>query len=169
MPEMLARFAIYACSVYISCHYVNGPWIVGPVFGLAVISWDSNSFRGFAAKKHLAFTAASSLIWALVYTISSQNWNRGSDFADSLYGSLPIAVVAGSVLLPLTHRILLGASFRTTARTISYLVLSYYFVAFFSLANDSFGWGMRLNFLLMSLGAWQGAYLYSFFLQDRRP
>ncbi len=167
MPDMLIRFVIYACSVFISCHYVNNHWVVGPVFGLAVISWDSETFRAFAAKKHLAFVAASSLVWALVYTIASQNWNRGNDLADSLYGSLPIAVVVGSVLLSLAHRTLLGAAAKTTVRTTGLLVLSYYVIALFSLANDSLKWGLHMNFLLMSLGAWQGAYLYSFFLHDR--
>ncbi len=163
MFESVVRFLIYACSVYISCQYVNDYWVVGPVFGLAVIGWDSNNFKSFVAIKHIAYLAASSLIYALVFHISSQNWNRGSDFSDSLYGSLPIAVVTGSVLLPLAHKVLLKAKPEVLARTIPPLIFSYYVVAFVSLANDTWGWGWSMNFLLLSLGAWQGIYLYSFF------
>ncbi len=163
MFESIVRFLIYASSVFISCKYANGHWVVGPIFGLAVVCWDSKNFRNFVVAKHIAFLAASSLIYALVFRISSQNWGRGSDLADSLYGSLPIAVITGSVLLPTAHKVLLKVGSKALARTIPLLILSYYLIAFVSLANDAWKLGWPINFLFLSVGAWQGIYLYSFF------
>ena len=163
MIENLIRFAIYVCSAFVSCKYFNGHWIVGPVFGLAVVGWDSKNFRDLSAAKHLAFLAASSLIYALVFQISTQNWNHGSDLYDSLFGSLPIAVITGSILLPAAHKALLKAETKKSVRTIPLLILSYYVIAFFSLGNDTWKWGLQINFLLLSISAWQGIYLYSFF------
>jgi hypothetical protein len=164
MIENVIRFVIYACSAFVSCKYFNSHWIVGPVFGLAVVGWDSKNFRDLSAIKHLAFLAASSLIYALVFTISSQNWNRGSDLYDSLFGSLPIAVITGSILLPTAHKLLLKIETKKLARTVPLLILSYYVIAFFSLANDTWKWGLQINFLVVSITAWQGIYLYSFFV-----
>ena len=166
MFEKIIRFLIYACSVFVSSKYANDYWVVGPVFGLAVVCWDSNNFRSFTAAKHLAFLAASTLIYALVFHISSQNWGHGSDFSDSLFGPLPVAVITGSILLPVAHTIFLKASTKKVARTIPLLVLSYYLVSFVSLANDTWKLGWVINFLFVSIGAWQGAYLYSFFFRE---
>ena len=166
MFEKIVRFLIYASSVFISCKYAAGYWVVGPVFGLAVVCWDSNNLRNFAADRHIAFLAASSLIYALVFHISSQNWGRGSDLSDSLYGSLPIAVITGSILLPVAHKVLLRTGSKALTRTIPRLIASYYFIALVSLANDAWKLGWNINFLFLSLGAWQGIYLYSFFWEN---
>ena len=163
--EISVRLIIYVCSVLISFKYAGGYWVVGPVFGLAVVCWDSNTFRSFAAKKHLAFLAASSLIYALVYHISRQNWNHGSDFMDSVAGSLPVAVITGSILLPLAHKVFLSAGWKAVRQTIPLLVASYYLVTAVSWAKDVSGVTWDINFLMVAIAAWQGAYLYSFFLK----
>jgi len=168
MIEGMARFLIYACSVFISSKYANGYWVVGPVFGLAVVCWDSGNFRNFAAARHAVFLAASSLIYALVFWISSQNWNRGSDLLDSLFGSLPIAVITGSVLLPAAHRVFLKTGRKAFARTAPLLILSYYIIASISLAKDALRWEWDVNFLLLLIGAWQGIYLYSLFSDEQK-
>ncbi len=161
MFEKLVRFLIYVSSVFISSKYANDHWVVGPVFGLAVITWDSNTFRNFAAARHVAYLAASTLIYALVFHISSQNWNHGSDLLDSLIGSLPIAIITGSILLPVAHKLFLSASSKAVGRTIPLLIMSYYLVAFISLANDACHLEWHINFLSVSIGAWQAVYLYS--------
>ncbi len=166
MLEQVARFLIYASSVFISCKYANSYWVIGPVFGLAVICWDSRNFRNFAAVKHVAFLISSTMIYALVFFVSSQNWNHGSDFTDSFFGSLPIAVITGSILLPLAHKFLLKTGTKILFRTMPLLILSYYCVAAFSLANDAWKWGFQINFLFLTIGLWQGFYLYSFFSEQ---
>ncbi len=163
--EIASRFIIYACSVFISSKYASGYWVVGSVFGMAVVCWDSSNLKSFSAVKHLAFLAASTLIYALVFHISRQNWNRGPDFIESLVGSLPIAVVTGSVLLPAAHQLFLRSNSKAFARTVPLLIASHYLVTFISLANDTWQLGWDINFLLVSIAAWQGIYLYSFFLK----
>ena len=163
MFEIIARFLIYASSVFISCKYATGYWVVGPVFGLAVVCWDSDNLKKFVAPKHGAYFAASTLIYALVYFIASKNWNRGSDLADSLFGSLPIAIVTGSFLLPLAHKLFLGAKVKTLVRTIPLLIFSYYVLAMVSLANDTWHLGWDFKFLFLNIGIWQGIYLYTLY------
>jgi hypothetical protein len=163
MFERVVHLLIYASSVYISSKYANGYWVVGPVFGLAVISWDSDTFRKFVAAKHIAYLAASSLIYALVYHISRQNWNRGSDLMDSVAGSLAVGVIVGSALLPFAHQIFLSANLKTARKAFLLLVAAYYIVTAVSWANDEMNWGLRINFLTVMIAAWQGAYLYAFF------
>jgi hypothetical protein len=168
MLEKIARFLILASSVFISAKYADNYWIVGPVFGLAVICWDSNNFKNFVAAKHLAFLVASTLIYALVFHISSQNWNRGSDWQDSFFGSLPAAVVIGSVLLPWAHRIFLSARIAIVRKVICLLIGSYYVTASISLANDQWGFGWKINFLFLMIALWQAIYLYTLFAKEPR-
>lgn len=169
MFEKLIYFIIYISSVAISLKYANSYWVVGPVFGLVVITLDSASFRSFVASKHVAYLAASSLIYALVYHISRQNWNHGSDLMDSLAGSFPAAVITGSILLPLAHRVFLSAVWKKVWRTTVILIAAYYFVTVLSWANDASGMNFRVNFLMILIAAWQGLYLYSFYIPMNRP
>ncbi len=161
--ELFFRLVVFAASAWISVKYAVGYWVVGPVFGLAVVCWDSNTFKKFVAAKHLSFLAASTLIYALVYHISTLNWDHGSDFLDSIIGSLPIAVVLGSVLLPLAHKFLFSSSFKRVARLIILLILSFYIITLFSFANDHFEWSLKINFLAIAITVWQGLYLYFLF------
>ena len=160
--EGFFKFAVFAASASISVKYAAGYWVVGPVFGLAVVSWDSNTFKNIVAVKHLSFLAASTLIYALVYRISTLNLNHASDFLDSTIGSLPIAVIVGSILLPLTHKMLFSKSLKSTVRVILCLILSFYAITLISFFNDHYGWGLRINFLAVSVTVWQGLYLYLF-------
>ena len=41
--EILFRLVVYAVSVWVSNKYADGYWVVGPVFGLAVVSYDMKS------------------------------------------------------------------------------------------------------------------------------
>ncbi len=167
--ELFFKLVVFAASVWISVKYAVGYWVVGPVFGLAVISWDSNTFKNVIAAKHLSFLAASTLIYALVYHVSTFNWGRGSDFLDSMIGSLPIAVMIGSVLLSLAHRALFSAPLRVTLRVMASLILSFYAITLLSFGNDHFEWGLKINFLAISITVWQGLYLYFFFQPFNRP
>ncbi len=167
--ELFFRLVVLAVSAWISVKYAVGYWVVGPVFGLAVVSWDSNTFKKFVAVKHLSFLAASTLIYALVYYISTLNWGHGSDFLDSIIGSLPIAVVLGSILLPLAHKFLFSSSFNRVARLMILLIFSFYIITLISFGNDYFEWGLKINFLAISITVWQGLYLYFFFQPFNKP
>lgn len=168
MITRLLKFFAYVAGVAASCHYADGPWVVGPAFALVVIAWDSNLFRAFSLPKHLGFAAASTLIYALVFEISSQNWTQGSDLAASLYGSLPVAIIVGSTLLPFAHRYLLKVSEKLVAQTIPLLIFSYYLVAFVSFTNDHWNLDLSINFLYIMIAVWQGAYLHFMFPEKKK-
>lgn len=163
MLNQLAQILLYVASVLISVKYAGGYWVVGPVFGLAVIGWDSDTFCKINAARHLPFLAASTLIYALVYHVSSQRWGNGSDLAESLYGPLPIAVIIGSVLLPVAHEFFLKATDRNFARVIPLLIFSHYLVSMLSFANEHMNFGINFNYLLATIALWQGIYLYCLF------
>jgi hypothetical protein len=154
--ENLVRLIVYICSVLISAEHAPGSWVVGPVFGLAVVTWHSRSFKSFSTGKHAAFVAASTLIYALVYEISSKNWNRGSDTLDALVGSLPVAIAVGSLLLPQAHRLLLGVDGKKALMTTAALIGSYYVITAIYLILPTFS----INYLFLYIAAWQGVYLY---------
>ncbi len=163
MLQKIVRFVIYASSVLISAKYAAGYWVVGPVFGLAVVAYRSQDLKKLFKPKDISFLIASTLIYAFVYHISSQNWNYGSDLADSLYGSFPIAVITGSVLLPLAHQMIFGANAKTFKKAVVALIASYYLVTLVSMLRDVLTPGLSLNLMLLLVGAWQGTYLCIFF------
>ena len=119
MTSILFRWIVYGVSAWVSVKYADGYWVVGPVFGAAVISYDSDSFRKLVVGRHLAFFIASTLIYALVYRISIGPWEFHSDFLNYFAGPFPSAVVTGSVLLPIAHRVIFrktpAAAFRVAA------------------------------------------------------
>ncbi len=163
MLQRIVRFVIYASSVLISAKYADSYWVVGPLFGLVVVVFHSANLKPLFKPKDISFLIASTLIYAIVFHISSQNWNYGSDLADSLYGSFPIAIITGSVLLPLAHKMIYGASVKTFKSAVIALIVSYYIVVLISILRDLLTPGMHLNFLLLFIGAWQAAYLCVFF------
>lgn len=163
MQEQIVRFLVYAASVFISWKFADGYWVVGPVFGLAVVAWSAKSPQDIKAPKHIGFIVASTLIYALVFKISSIHMDLGSDLLESLFGSMAIAIIVGSFLLPAAHMVFFKVNEKTFANTVLILVLSYYFVVGVSCMRDAWGAGWPINILFLLVAIWQGVYLYSFF------
>ncbi len=153
---------VYVVSVWVSSKYADSYWIVGSVFGAAVVSWDSNNFKNLVALKHLSFLVVSTLIYALVYHISRQNWAEG-DVAQMLIGPLPVAVAVGSVLLPLAQKFLFAETAKQPIPITLSLLVSFYVVSLISFFNDRLSFAPHVNFLLISIAVWQGLYLYLFY------
>ena len=163
MQQQIARFLVYTASVFISWKFADGYWVVGPVFGLAVVVWDSKSLKDLQTRPHVAFIIASTLIYALVFKISSQRLDLGSEFLESLFGSFAISIIIGSLLLPLAHKIFFKTNEKMFMNTVFLLILSYYFVVLMSLIHDMSGHNLPINMLFLLVALWQGVYLYSFF------
>jgi hypothetical protein len=64
--EVLFRLLVYVVSVWVSNKYADGYWVVGPVFGAAVVSFDLKGFKNLNLVKHGLFIALSTLIYALL-------------------------------------------------------------------------------------------------------
>ncbi len=158
--DILFRFIVYLASVWVSVKFADGYWVVGPVFGMAVISYDSKSFRNLVIGKHALFLLASTLIYSLVYWISIRKWGWPSESLDYFAGPFPAAVVTGSILLPFAHRAIFGASAGRTLQTTLWLSFSFFLVTLTTFINDRFSFGLHVNFIAIAIALWQGIYLY---------
>ena len=160
---MLMKWAIYIVSVWISVKYADRYTVVGPVFGLAVVAYDSKFFRNVSRDKHVMFVAASTFIYALVYWVSLGKWESKSQLFNYFIGPFSVGVVLGSILLPLAHQIILRSSIAKTKQVIPSLVVSFYVVMLTAYLSNEFGFGAHFNFASVAIAVWQGLYLYLFF------
>jgi hypothetical protein len=159
--DCILRLFVYGIGAWVSVKYATGYWVVGPVFGMVVVYYDSERFRKFAAGRHLAFLAASTLIYALVYGVASAKWEWSSDSLNYFLGPLPAGVFLGSILLPLSHQIILKRSPKATLRTMTWLTLSFYLVMLLAFADERLSLKLHFNFIALSVVLWQALYLIS--------
>ncbi len=131
----LVRSVCYIACVWISQKYAGGYWVVGPVFGLTVALFDMTSPRRLAPK-HVLFIALSTLLYSLVYGISRLEIGDDSVLFNYFIGSFPIAIVTGSVLLPIIHTRVFNRSRAGLSRAILALVGSFYLVEIFHILLD---------------------------------
>ena len=165
--EILFRFLVYAVSAWVSSKYADGYWIVGPVFGMAVVSFDIKSLKNLDLFKHAAFVAASTLIYALVYRISRLEWGNNSDLFEYFIGSFPAAIVTGSVLMSVAHLMFFNKSKETMIRAIAGLIVSFYLLTFVIYFNDKSHLGWQVHWITVMIAVWQGMYLYIFFSKGK--
>lgn len=161
--EILLRFAVYAASVAVSNKFAAGYWVVGPVFGLAVLVFLWRRAKAYWPGA-AAYVAASTLIYALVYRIAGFKWGASSsDFSSYFIGPFPVAVLVGSILLPCAHAIILRCPRALAWRTVAMLAASFYFVTFLAYLNSERGIGPYVSsWLPIMIAVWQGVYLLSF-------
>ncbi|GEM_PF-966690 len=162
--QILFRFLAYVVSVAVSNKYAVGYWVVGPVFGTAVVvfAWKKakSNWPGAAA-----YIAASTLIYALVYRVSSLRWgNDSSELTEYFAGPFPVAVLMGSVLLPCAHAIILGRPRALAWRTAAALAASFYLLTLLRYLNQELEMGPHVSWMPVTVGVWQGVYLVSFFI-----
>ena len=118
--------------------------------------------------------AASTLIYALVFWISSGKWSWPNDLMNYFFGPFQVAVVVGSLLLPFTHRVLFQRPAPLAWKTALLLIASFYAVTLISFINDKhpLGFheqaflGFHLNFITLSIAIWQWLYLALFFRKE---
>lgn len=167
-PLNLIRLAVYAAGVWICQQYAAEYWVVGPVFGVVVAFWDSSRPSGFVSAKHLFFIASSTGIYALVCWIARLDWETSSEILEGIIGSMPAGVAAGSLLLPLAHRVILGGSRRIWIAPFL-LIASFYFVTLMASVARYYDVDGQIDFLAISILAWQGIYLLLFFSKRAAP
>ena len=107
--EIILRLVVFAGSVWLSNKFADSHWVVGPVFGAAVIVFGWKEVRT-NLPRGAAYLAMSTAIYAFVYYLSGLKWGDTSDLFVYFLGPFPVAIVAGSILLPCAHAILLGRS-----------------------------------------------------------
>lgn len=165
--EVLFRLLVWAASVWVSSKYADGYWVVGPVFGAAVVSFDLKGFKNLDLVKHTLFIALSTLIYALVYRISRLEWGTDTDLFHYFIGSFPAAIVTGSVLMSVLHTIVFNKSKEAMARALAYLVGGYYAVTLVMYINEKSNLGLHVQWITVLIAAWQGFYLYAFFSKSK--
>ena len=158
------RALIYIACVWVSYKYAAGYWVVGPAFGLTVAFFDAKSLKNFAAR-HVFFIALSTLVYALVYCISQLKIGDDSVLYNYFIGSFPIAIVTGSVLLPVIHTRLFNRSRAGLSFAILSLVGSFYIVELVMLVNEKIQISATFPWLALLIAVWQGAYLFTFFTE----
>ncbi len=161
--EILLRFAVYAAGVFVSNKYAAGYWVVGPVFGLAVLIFVWKRAKAYWPGA-AAYVAASTLIYALVYRVAGLKWGSSSSVLTEYFtGPFPIAVVMGSVLLPCAHAVILRRPRVLAWRTAAILAASFYAVTILGYLNQEKGVGPHVSsWLPVMIAVWQGVYLLSF-------
>ena len=153
----------YAASAWISTQYAGGFWVVGPVFGLAVVVSDSQGLKSLQPVKHVLFIALSTLIYALVYRISLLKWGADNDLYNYVIGSFPVAIVTGSVLMAFMHSVVLNKSKDLMVRAAVSLVVCYYAITLLMYVAEKEHLNVHVPWLGILITAWQGMYLYTFF------
>ena len=150
---------VYGLCVLISRRYCAGYWVVGPVFGVALLLVNFERVSKKLSSKHFAFVLASTLIYALVYFIADKGWKFRQDWLDMLAGSLSGGIVLGSILMPLIHAKLFGLKFKAVKLVSLLLIVSWYAVAAASLIGEVIGFKSPIDFILIAIALWQGIYL----------
>jgi uncharacterized membrane protein len=136
----------------------DGYWVVGPVFGAAVLIYNWSETRKSLVSA-AAFLAASTLIYALVYRVSQMRWGSDSALFEYVIGSFPIAIVMGSILLPLADRLLLKKSGALPMKQVCLLIGGFYFITLLSYLCDVLGIQQHIPWLIILIAVWQGTYL----------
>lgn len=149
----------WALSVWISDTYAAGYWIVGPVFGAAVLAANRERVFRHLSFKHALFLAASTLIYALVYGLSAKGWRFQPDLLDMLAGATTAGVIVGSLLMPLVHAYLFAVDFKTVRRVSLKMIAAWYLAVLVSWIDDRLNIPFNVDYLLIAIALWQGIYI----------
>lgn len=151
MVFMVIKWAAALGSVAVSFQWIQEFWVVGPVFGLVVLLWDWERSRTVRPTAYAGFLIASTLIYALVVWMVRENF-----FQEALPEYIVPGVLAGTVLLPLAHKVFLGNSM---VRTIISMILVYGVSMGCGMIFDTISVAMPFKMILNATGAWQISYL----------
>lgn len=157
--QTLISVLIWLAASYFSRQYAAGYWIVGSVFGAAVLLCNRERVFKSISIPHVLFFLASVLVYALVYLIAAKGWKFQNDWADMAAGGLTGGVIVGSILLPVLHTMLFAGDIKTVRSVSLKLIASWYITLLLSKVFESLGAEYRIDFLWISVAAWQGIYL----------
>ena len=157
--KKIIPWVVYGLCVFISRQFCTGYWVVGPVFGVALLLFNSDRVFKKLSSQHLVFLITSTLIYALVYWIAANGWKFRSDWLDALAGSASAGVVLGSLLMPLIHGRFFGMDPKTVLPVSIFLIAGWYAVTLVSLAVQVIGPNFRFDFLFIAIALWQGIYM----------
>jgi hypothetical protein len=151
----ILRLAAWALGAVVCDRTVENHWVVGPVFGGVVVLWDWTCCQKPRWVRWGVFLVVSTLIYAMVRELADIR------LPDSpIFEVLFPAVLVGSFLLPLAHRIILNQP-RVPIVTTGILIYIASYAG--SLVSDGLGLGAPWTMLINSVAAWQGAYLFLLF------
>lgn len=156
---MFFSVLIWAAASYFSRQYAAGYWAVGPIFGGALYLVNRERVFKKFSPRHLLLFIASVLIYALVYLVAAKGWKFRNDWLDMLAGGVSGGVIVGSVLMPSVHAMLLGNDLKTVRAVSIKLIAVWYIAIFLSKIFEIAGVPYRIDFLWISIAAWQGIYL----------
>ncbi len=159
MLKKLIPWIAWAVSVWISDQYAGGYWVVGSVFGIAVLIANLKRILPNFSPKYFVFLMVSTLVYALVYGLSSKGWRFQSDWVDMLAGATTAGVIVGSLLLPAVHAYLFGTDVKTVRRVSIKLIVSWYLMILISWIDDSLNVPLSIDYLLIAIALWQGIYI----------
>ncbi len=159
MINTILSLFIWAASSYFSREYAAGYWAVGPIFGAAILLKNRERvFKKFSLQ-HLLLFLASVLIYALVYLLAAKGWKFRNDWLDMFAGGISGGVAVGSILLPSVHAMLFGTDPKTVRAVSLKLVMSWFITLLLSKIFEVAGLSYKIDFLWISIAAWQGIYL----------
>ena len=161
---MILKLITFLLCVFTSCKYSGQYGVVGFVFGLTVILWQTNFKTSSWTRQHGLFVVLSTLIYAIVRYLATI-WDFDSDLLDMLAGSFPIAVIFGSVALPAAQVRLFRELKPRFKKVVKALILSYYGVVLVSYLVTDVLKIDRIDFSSVMIIIWQGLYLYFFFVR----
>jgi hypothetical protein len=121
---------------------------VGPIFGIVVLIWQSDSVRSLIASSSLKFLLLSTLVWALI------DWLLHVASGDKY---LDLNILVGSILLPCAHAWAFRSSWRRAGLAI---VLSFAGFESSRLLPEN---GDLLGRIVNAASLWQGGYLLAMF------
>ena len=159
------HFILYIACVLVSYKHAGGYWVVGPAFGLTVAFFDAKTLKNFRLK-HALFIALSTSVYSLVYGISRLKIGDDSALFNYFIGAFPIAIVTGSVLLPILHVRVFNRSRAGLTMAILWLVGSFYGVELLMLGAEKLQFAPNFPWLAVLIAVWQGVYLNVFFKGD---
>jgi len=155
----IARPASYLLGAFASAKLCAAYWYVGPIFGAVVLVWCF----GLSARPQLfrlfSFFLCSTLLYALVFLIANI---RQPGWMFEPFDMVAVGVSVGSILLPMSHVLLFGGRWSSSAITSMLLILSYFAVYCLFIFLQKIGLpGSYSTYILVYV--WQGVYLVRFF------
>jgi len=142
-------------GVYFSYEMIDNHWFVGPIFGAVVLFWYWTLIPEPKIPGSICFFLTSTAIYALVLELTQRDLPNAG-----IFQFLDPAIITGTILLPVAHKLFLGGSWAKTAVAIPGI----YLICFGGAQLSNFlSLGAPYSSFVNSMSFWQGAYLIFMF------
>jgi len=118
------RIVLAVAAAWLSARGGIDPWIIGAAFGLVILSWTATRPRQLVSFASVAFALSSALVCELVSRIALSGSFNASRWGGDPRMALAAAMLAGTVLLPVAHAVLLKATWRRAAVAVAGIALT---------------------------------------------